>query len=78
MSKAQRKPELIAPPLPKYESKRPIQVEVGIELFEAVHKELVKRNLKIREAVIWGLKFYLLKSNPKAAEELGITPEMKS
>lgn len=62
------------PSLPEPEEKRPIQAEVNRELFDAAHREMVRRKVKIREAIEWGFKAFLLKYSPKEALKLGIKP----
>lgn len=62
-------------PLPQNEKKRLMQAEVNQELFDAVHKEMKRKDLKIRQVMEWGLRAFLLASNPKEATRLGITPE---
>lgn len=61
-------------PLPgshrELEKKRPLQVEVSVELFSAVHRELKKRNLKIRQVVTWGLLAWLSQVNPAEANKI--------
>ena len=59
-------------PLPFNEAKRLIQAEVNQELWEAVEREMAKRKVKIRQIMEWGLRGYLLETNPKEAEKLGI------
>ena len=43
------------------------------ELFDAVQAELDRRGLKIRNAAEWGLRAFLLATNPAEARRLGIT-----
>lgn len=62
-------------PLPQTEKKRLMQAEVNLELFNAVHKEMERRGLKIRNLMEWGLKAFLLQSNPREAARLGISNE---
>jgi hypothetical protein len=64
-------------PLPTGERKRLVQAEVNHDLFDAVHAEMVRRKpkIKIRQVLEWGMRAYLLRANPKAAEALGIKPE---
>lgn len=66
----------IHPPLPtpQKDEKRLIQAEVDISLFNAVEREMPK-GVKIRQVVEYGLKAYLLRTNPKEAERLGIHQE---
>lgn len=64
-------------PLPQTEKKRLMQAEVNLDLFTAVHKEMERRGLKIRNVMEWGLKAFLLSSNPKEAARLGISTTEK-
>lgn len=63
-------------PLPTVDEKRLVQAEVDMGLFLAVEKNLPqrggKRKLKIRQVVEWGLKVWLLESNPKEARRLNL------
>lgn len=66
------------PPLPTpSKSKKKIlrQAEIDLDLWQAVEREMKLRNDKIREAMTYGFQAYLLKTNPKAAEKLGILPD---
>jgi hypothetical protein len=49
-----------------------LQARVDKELFDAAKKEAKKNKVKIREVIEWGLRSYLVKTNPKAAGQLGI------
>jgi hypothetical protein len=62
-------------PLPQNEKKRLMQAEVNLELFNAVHREMERKGLKIRQVMEWGLRAFLLASNPKEAARLGIKSE---
>lgn len=64
-------------PLPTSEKKRLVQAEVNTDLFDAVQSEMARRKpkIKIRQVLEWGMKAYLLQSNPKAAAALGIKVE---
>lgn len=62
-------------PLPVAEEKRLLQAEVNLELCDAVLREMKRRKVKIRQVMEWGLRAYLLATNPKEAERLGIRPE---
>jgi hypothetical protein len=64
-------------PLPQNEEKRLMQAEVNLDLFNAVHREMKRGDLKIRQVMEWGLKAFLLKANPKEAARLGIKTEDK-
>lgn len=59
-------------PMPKNEKKRLIQAEVNFEIYKAVEKEMVRRDLNIRETVEYSLKLFLAKTNPEIAKKLGI------
>jgi hypothetical protein len=59
-------------PLPQNEKKRLMQAEVNQELFDLVHKEMKRKDLKIRSIMEWGLRAFLLASNPKEAARFGI------
>ncbi len=63
-------------PIPTSERKRLVQAEVNLDLFDAVHAEMIRRKpkIKIRQVLEWGMKAYLLQANPKAAVALGIKP----
>lgn len=60
------------PEMPVPEKKRLIQAEVSLELFEAVHSEIKKKNIKIRQVLEFGLQYFLIRANKKEAERLGI------
>jgi hypothetical protein len=60
------------PKLPKKQSKEILQAEVDSTLAEALRAELKAKGIKIREFMEWSAKAYLLNSNPKEAERLGI------
>lgn len=60
-------------PLPQNEKKRLMQAEVNLDLFNAVHAEMDRQDLKIRQVMEWGLKVFLLHSNPEKARQLGIS-----
>jgi hypothetical protein len=45
--------------LPTPEQKRLMQAEVNQELFDEAHKEMKRRNLKIRQVVEFGLKAFI-------------------
>ena len=62
-------------PLPQNEKKRLMQAEVNLDLFSAVHREMERKELKIRQVMEWGLRAFLLASNPKEAARLGIKSE---
>lgn len=69
-------------PLPHNEETTLIQAEIDVNLVNAVKKEMSKKavggkKIKIREVVEWGLRAYLLASNPKEAAALGIRSESK-
>jgi hypothetical protein len=59
-------------PLPQNEKKRLMQAEVAVDLFDAAHKEMKRKHLKIRQVMEFGLRAFLLQSNPEAARKLGI------
>lgn len=63
-------------PLPQNERKRLMQAEVNLELFNAVHREMERKDLKIRQVMEWGLRAFLLASNPKEAQRLGIKSDV--
>lgn len=63
-------------PIPRREEKRLMQAEVNQDLFTAVQKEMEKKGLKIREIMEWGLRAFLLTSNPKEAHKLGIKADL--
>lgn len=67
------------PPLPaSVEQKRLVQAEVNRRLFTAIEKEIArKKGLSIRKVMEWGLRAYLLNSNPEEAAKLGITAEQE-
>ena len=62
-------------PLPVREKKRPAQVEINLDLMNAVETEIEKRKLKKREVFEWGLKQWLVINNPKVAAQLGYLDE---
>jgi hypothetical protein len=63
------------PPLPIKEKKRGIQVDIGERLFLAIEREKKMSKRTLTAIVEWGLRAYLLKSNPKLAEQIGIVGE---
>lgn len=64
------------PPLPKAQKARRaiVNAEVDPELFAAV-KAGKPEGVFLCDIVEWGLRAYLLKTNPKAAAKLGIKAE---
>lgn len=60
------------PEMPVSEKKRLIQAEVSLELFEAVHEEIKRKNIKIRQVLEFGLQYFLIRANKDEAERLGI------
>jgi hypothetical protein len=58
--------------LPGPEPKIPLQVEINTELYNAVERERKQRHLKKRQIVEYGFRAFLLATNPKEAERLGI------
>lgn len=64
------------PPLPtRRRQTRLAQAEVDIALYTIVRKEMKARDIKIRQVIEWGLKAWLLNTNPKAAKEFWIPGE---
>lgn len=62
-------------PLPTKEDTINIQVQVPRELGDAFKDEIANRKISIKDATIWGIKMFLLKSNPELAISLGITDQ---
>lgn len=60
------------PEMPVSQEKRLIQAEVSLELFEAVHEEIKRKNIKIRQVLEFGLQYFLIRANKKEAERLGV------
>jgi len=58
--------------IPKPKEREAVNFSIDKELFEAVKKDLRLRKIRIREVIEWALKIYLIKSNPKEAERLGL------
>lgn len=59
-------------PIPEVEEKKLMQAEINLDLYQAVEKERKVRELSKRKVLEWGLRAFLLTSNPKAARDLGI------
>lgn len=59
-------------PLPKNDEKRLVQAEVNKELFDACHGEMKKKGLKIRQVLEFGLRSFLVQSNPQLAKKMGL------
>lgn len=48
------------------------QAHVPAALYDITRKEWQKRNLTVRQVLVWCLSNFLLATNPEAAAELGI------
>jgi hypothetical protein len=64
-------------PIPRKEKteERLVQAYVPVDLWKAIKKEIDSRGLDIKEAVVFGLRSFLLVHAPKEAAKLGITSE---
>jgi hypothetical protein len=67
-------PQATALPLPvkKNRNRTPFQAEIDLDLAEAVKRELKRADVKRADVIEWGLRSFLLSSNPKLAASLGI------
>lgn len=65
----------VLPKSTKHEKKAMMQAEINMDLRDAVKREIKSRKLTDRQVVEWGLKAFLLSTNPKEAARLGITTE---
>lgn len=63
--------------LPSKRQTHLVQADVSGELYDAVHKEIKSRKVKMRQIVEWGLSCYLLSVNPEEAERLGISADLQ-
>lgn len=64
-------------PLPTKQATHLVQAEVDLALYTATHKEMKSRKVKIRQVVEWAMSNYLLATNPKEAERLKISADLK-
>lgn len=71
MSKLQTIP--IRKPEPRVtRPKRNLSLEVDLELFAAALDEADKLDWTTRQMIEWGLKFFVLTTNPMRAKQMGI------
>lgn len=66
------------PPLPKTtknENKVLVQAEINKDFWSLIEREMDSLGLTKRQVVEFGLKAFLLKTNPKEAHKLGIEEE---
>lgn len=77
--KNERKPDMLNQTLPQLPSAKEethiCQAHVEKSLWSAVAGEMSRRNLTIRQVVNWGLRAFLLASNQREAQRLGIKSE---
>lgn len=57
--------------LPKKKNKQTITTSIDNDLIEAVREETNGSGVKITDAIEYGLKVWLLKTNAKKAKDLG-------
>jgi hypothetical protein len=57
--------------LPKKKNKQTITTSIDNDLIEAVREETNISGIKITDAIEYGLKVWLLKTNTKKAKDLG-------
>ncbi|RZL29692.1 MAG: hypothetical protein EOP64_00370 [Sphingomonas sp.] len=61
---------------PRKQDKQIVQTRIEAQLFDVVRAEAKKRDSTIRQAIEWGLREFVARSNPEEAARLGIiTPQ---